>query len=60
MQWKDPIVETIHEIRRLRDAQFKDDWNARYQDWKRKERLYGEKGYHFAELPVKRESKKAA
>jgi len=60
MYWKDPIIEEIHLVRCRHNAQFKEDWAARYEDWKRKEKYYEAQGFRLLDLPVKREMKKAA
>jgi hypothetical protein len=50
--WHDPIVEEIHQIRQAQAAKFNYDLKAIFDDFKRAEEEYRQKGYQVVSWPL--------
>jgi glycine/serine hydroxymethyltransferase len=50
--WNDPIIEELHQLREAHAAKFNNDLKAIFDDFKRAEEEYRQKGYKVVSWPL--------
>jgi hypothetical protein len=53
--WNDPIIEELHQARQAHAAKFNYDLKAIYDDFKRVEEEYRQKGYPLVSWPLRKD-----